>query len=126
MKAKDELEKLQAMRAKFEEESRLLAEEQQTLEKNVLALEEQVVSQELKKEKALVEDLRNKNKTVKNTIAQLEAKKEELETKLSQITQTSEPAPEAHKSSASPKQPEKAEEVVEAQEKPQKKKKRFF
>ena len=149
MTAKETLEKVQAMRKELEEESRLLIEEQQTLEKHVLALEEQVTAQELKKENALVEDLRSKNKAIKSSIAQLEARKKELETKLGQTAQTPECTPEAQKASASSAHPEEAEAsgqteadaeengvtitIVESEEsedaqeeKPKKKKRRLF
>lgn len=104
------------MRKELEEESRLLIEEQRKLEKDVLALEEQVAAQELKKEKALFEDLRSRNEATKSTIAQLEAKKKELETKLGQITQTPEGALEAQKAGETPAQPETAEEASEQTE----------
>jgi chromosome segregation ATPase len=125
MSAKEQLEKLQTKREELEAESRLLMEEQETLEKSVLALEEQIVSQKLKKEKALVEDLKIRNKAVKSIITELEAKKEELETKLSQITQTPEGSSEAQEISASHEQPEEVERAIETQEKHQKKR-RFF
>lgn len=127
MSVREKLKKVQAKRAELEEESRLLIEEQKKLEKSVLALEEQIVSQEVKKEKALVEDLRSRNKEMKRTVAQLEAERAGLETKLRQIAQTSEGAPEAQTASGSTSKHEKAEEAVEAQEKQKKKKKgRFF
>jgi hypothetical protein len=150
LKAKTELEKLKAIRKELESESHSLIEKQQKLEKEVLALEEQTVTQELEKEKALVEDLRSRNEATKNAIAQLEAKKKEFETKLGQITQTPEGASESQKASETPAQTKKAkktskqteavpegnevtvtvvesEEIVETQEKQQKKKKhRFF
>jgi uncharacterized protein (DUF3084 family) len=102
-----ELEKLQAMRAELEAESRSLIEEQEKLEKNVLALEEQVVVEQLKKEKAVIEDLKNRNKTAKDAIAELEAKKKNLQTKLNQSPQ----APET-----SPPKEEKVEEAPEPAE----------
>ena len=125
MSAKEQLKKLQTKREELEAESRLLMEEQETLEKSVLALEEQIVAQKLKKEKALVEDLKIRNKAVKSIITELEAKKEELQTKLSQITQTPEGSSEAQETSASHEQPEEVEEAIETQEKHQKKR-RFF
>jgi chromosome segregation ATPase len=100
-----ELEKLQAMRAELEAESRLLIEEQQKLEKSVLSLEEQVVVEELKKEKAVIEDLKNRNKAAKDAIADLEAKKKNLQSKLNQPPQEPEPPPEEEKA----KEPEAAE-----------------
>jgi hypothetical protein len=127
MSVREKLKKVQAKRAELEEESRLLIEEQKKLEKNVLALEEQVVSRELKKEQAVVDALRSRNKGIKRTVAQLEAEKEELEAKLRQIAQTSEGALEEQTASGSTLKPDKAEEDVEAQEKQKKKKKgRFF
>ena len=106
MSAKAELEKLQVTRKELEAESSSLIEKQQKLRKEVLALEEQVIAQELKKEKALVEDLRYRNEVAKGTIAELEAKKKELETKLGKITPISE----------DPAQPEKADETSEQTE----------
>jgi hypothetical protein len=136
------------MRKELEAESCSLLKKQQKLEKDVLDLEEQVLAQELKKEKALVEDLSSRNEATRNTIAQLEAKKKELETMLGQPTQTPECAPESSKASETPTQPEKSEtseqteavpeengiiitfveseEVVEAQEEQKEKKTRRF
>ena len=82
MSAKVELERLQAKRAELEAASRSLIEEQDSLEESVWILEEKIVAEELKKEKAVVADLRKRNKTAKDSIAQLKAKKKELETKL--------------------------------------------
>ena len=95
MSEQKELEKLQALRAELEAESRSLKEKQKELENSLLALEEKVVVEELKKEKAIIEELKNRNKAAKETIAQLEAKKKELETKLGQAAQT--PAPPVEK-----------------------------
>jgi chromosome segregation ATPase len=116
-----ELEKLQAMRAELEAESRLLIEEQQKLEKNVLSLEEQVVVEELKKEKAVIEDLKNRNKAAKDAIADLEAKKKSLQSKLNQPPQEPEtPPPEEEKAkepeAAEAPEPEPAEEAPEEAE----------
>jgi hypothetical protein len=105
-----ELEKLQAMRSELEAESRSLIEEQQRLEKNVLALEEQVVIEKLKKEKAVIEDLKNRNKAAKDAIADLETKKMELEKRLNPEPQAPEPAPEE----AKPQEPEEAPKPAEA------------
>ncbi len=111
MSEQKELEKLQAMRAELEAESRSLIEEQEKLGKNVLALEEQVVVEELKKEKAVIEDLKNRNQTAKDAIAELEAKKKALRTKLNQASEAPEaPPPEEEK----PKETEEAAESVEA------------
>ena len=90
MNEREELKKLQAMRAELEAESRLLIEKQEHLEKTVLALEKQVIAEELKKEQALIEDLRNRNNAVRDAISQLEAKKKNLENKLQQMTETME------------------------------------
>ncbi len=109
-----ELEKLQAMRAELEAESRSLIEEQEKLGKNVLALEEQVVVEELKKEKAVIEDLKNRNQTAKDAIAQLEAKKKELETRLKAFRTPETSTPEEKKPEAPPTQPEETEEALEA------------
>jgi len=72
LSAKEELEKLQAIRAELEAESRSLKELQKKLENNVLTLEEKVVVEELKKEKAVIEELKSKNEATKDAIAQLE------------------------------------------------------
>jgi hypothetical protein len=114
MSAKDELEKLQAMRAELEAESRSLIEKQQSLEKGVHSLKEQVDAEELKKEKALVEDLRSRNEATKSAIAQLKSKKKELEAKLGQMSQTPEAAPNAQKINETPEKKEKAPEKNEA------------
>jgi len=145
MSALKELEKLQAMRAELEAESRSLKEQQKELENSVLALEQEVVMEELNKEKAVIEELKNSNKATKDAIAQLAAKKRELETKLEQAPQIpATPPPEREKEEA-PAQPEEAEEsgvtvtaiegeaLVESPEatgespkKQEKKKRRFF
>ena len=121
MSEQKELEKLQAMRTELEAESRLLIEEQQKLEKNVLSLEEQVVVEELKKEKAVIEDLKNRNKAAKDAIADLEAKKKSLQSKLNQPPQEPEtPPPEEEKAkepeAAEAPEPEPAEEAPEEAE----------
>jgi uncharacterized protein (DUF3084 family) len=87
MSALKELEKLQAMRTELEAESHSLKEQQKELENSVLALEQKVVMEELNKEKAVIEELKNSNKATKDAIVQLEAKKKELETKLEQAPQ---------------------------------------
>jgi peptidoglycan hydrolase CwlO-like protein len=81
---KKEFEKLQAMRGELEAESRSLIEEQEKLEKNVLALEEQVVVEEIKKEKDMIKDLKNRNEAAKDAIAALEKKKKSLQSKLNE------------------------------------------
>jgi chromosome segregation ATPase len=82
-----ELEKLQATRVELEAESRSLKERQKELENSVLSVEQKVVIEELNKEKAVIEELKNSNKATKDAIAQLEAKKKILETKLGQAPQ---------------------------------------
>lgn len=84
MSLETEFEKLQAIRAELEAESRLLIEKQEQLEKTVSALEEKVIIEELKKEQAVIEKLKKRNKATKDSIAQLAAKKIELETELKQ------------------------------------------
>jgi hypothetical protein len=147
-----ELEKLQAMRAELEAESRSLIEQQKQLENNVHTLEEKVVIEKLKKEKAVIEDLKNRNKAAKNAIAELEEKKKELEGKLNQEPQPPEaPPPEEEKAKETDETPEPAEapeedsddggvtvtaiegealvenqEIAEEQPKQEKKKHRFF
>jgi len=149
MSTREELEKLQAMRAELEAESRLLKEKQSNLENNVLSLEEKIAIEELRKEKAVIEELKNRNKAAKDAIAELEAKKKKLENKLEQAAETSEAPSKKGKAKKEPepaeKAPEEAEEggvtvtaiegeaVVESPEasaedskKPEKKKRRFF
>ncbi len=97
------------MRAELEAESNSLKEKQKELENSLLALEEKVAIEELKKEKAIIEELKNRNKATMDSIAQLEAKKKELETKLAQQSQTPEtPLPETEKTAEAP--PEETEE----------------
>jgi uncharacterized protein (DUF3084 family) len=107
-----ELEKLQAMRAELEAESHSLKEKQKELESSLLALEQEVVMEELNKEKAVIEELKNSNKATKDAIAQMEAKKRELETKLPQKPAT--PPPAKEKKEEAPAQPEETEEAEES------------
>jgi hypothetical protein len=116
MSAEEELERLRAMRAELEAESRSLVEKQQNLEDSVLVLKENVLMEVIKKEKAVIEDLRKRNEATKGAIAQLEAKKTELETKLGQMKQNPEAELETEKGKKSPKQPKKAEEAPEHNE----------
>jgi uncharacterized protein (DUF3084 family) len=105
MSEQKELEKLQAMRAELEAESRSLKEQQKNLEASLLALEE----------KAVIEELKKGNRDTKDAIAQLEAKKRELETRLKQAAQTPEtPPPETEKKEA--REPEPAEATPESSE----------
>ena len=106
-----ELEKLQAMRAELEAESRSLIEEQEKLEKNVHSLEEQVTIEQMKKEKAVIEDLKNRNQAAKDAIAELEAKKNSLESKLNQEPQAPVTRP--------PENEQPVEEVPEPEPEPQ-------
>ena len=100
MSEQRELEKLQAMRAELEAEAQSLKEEQKNLENNVLALEE----------KAVIEELKNRNKAAKDAIAELQAKKKKLETKLEQKPQTPEaPSTKKEKVEEAPAQPEETE-----------------
>jgi len=117
MSALKELEKLQAMRAELEAESRSLKEQQKELENSLLTLEQKVVMEELNKEKAVIEELKNSNKATKDAIAQLAAKKRELETKLEQAPQTpATPLPAKEKKEEAPAQPEEAEEAPQPEE----------
>jgi len=116
LSAKEELEKLQAMRAKLEAESRSLKELQKKLENNVLTLEEKVVVEELKKEKAVIEELKKRNNATKEAIAQLEAKKKELETKLEQVAPTPEFPPKKEEVKEAPAQSDETEEALEPAE----------
>jgi len=110
-----ELEKLQAMRAELEVESSSLKEKQKELENSVLSLEQEVVMEALNKEKAVIEELKNSNKATKDAIAQLEAKKRELETRLEQAPQKpAPPPPEKGKTEQAPAQPEETEEAEES------------
>jgi len=149
MSEQKELEKLQAMRAELEAESRLLIEEQRKLENSVLGLEEKVVIEKLNREKAIIEDLKNRNKEAKDAISQLEAKKKDLESRLGQTIQEPETPSEKKKTEKAPEpaeaEPEEDEEggvtvtaiedeaLIENQEavdegstKQEKKKRRFF
>jgi uncharacterized protein (DUF3084 family) len=117
MSALKELEKLQAMRAELEAESLSLKEKQKELESSLLALEQEVVMEELKKEKAVIEELKNSNKATKDAIAQMEAKKRELKTKLEQAPQKpATPPPAKEKKEEAPAQPEEAEEASQPEE----------
>jgi hypothetical protein len=112
MSAQNELEKLQAMRAELEAESRSLKEKQHDLENILLTLEDKVVAEELKKERAVIEELKNRNKAAKDAITQLEAKKRDFETKLNQVPQAPETSPpEEEKAEEAPAQPKETEEV---------------
>jgi uncharacterized protein (DUF3084 family) len=115
MSSLKELEKLQAMRAELEAESHSLKEKQKELESSLLALEQEVVMEELNKEKAVIEELKNSNKATKDAIAQMEAKKRELETKLEQAPQKpATPPPAKEKKEEAPAQPEETEEAEES------------
>jgi len=75
----------------------------------------QAMREELNKEKAVIEELKNSNKATRDAIAQLEAKKKELETRIGQAPQKPEtPPPEKEKKEEAPKPeeatPEEAEE----------------
>jgi len=113
MSSLKELEKLQAMRAELEAERHSLKEEQTNLENSVLALEEKVLIEELKKEKAMIEELKKSNKATKDAIAQLEAKKKGLETKLGQGLQKAETPPQKEETEEAPEPAEAAPEGSE-------------
>jgi len=117
LSAQKELEKLQAMRAELEAESRSLKEKQAALKNAVWSLEEEVANEALRKEKAAIEELRNRNKAAKNAIADLETKKKELESKLEQEPQKPE-APPAEKEPAqeTPAQPKESQEASQSAE----------
>jgi hypothetical protein len=83
MSEQNEIEKLRAKRVELEAESRSLKEGQKNLEYSVMVLEERVA----------IEELRNVNKTMKDALSQLDAKKNGLEAKLKQVSQTSDIAP---------------------------------
>jgi len=117
LSAQKELEKLQAMRAELEAESRSLKEKQAALKNAVWSLEEEVANEALRKEKAAIEELRNRNKVAKDAINDLETKKKELESKLEQEPQKTE-APPAEKEPAQeiPAQPEENQEASQSVE----------
>ena len=117
MSAKKELEKLQAMRAELEAESHSLKEKQVALENTVLSLEDEIANEALRKEKAAIEELRNRNEAAKEVIADLETKRKELESKLEQGPQKSEASP-AEKEPAQeiPAQPEENQEPSQSAE----------
>ncbi len=77
MSEQKEIGKLQAKRAELESESHSLQGKQKTLEDNIVILEEQIA----------IEQLQANNKAVQEAIAQLEAKKNALESKLKQVAQ---------------------------------------
>jgi peptidoglycan hydrolase CwlO-like protein len=108
----EKLEKLQAMRGELEAESRSLIEEQEKLEKNVLALEEQVVVEEIKKEKDMIKDLKTRNEAAKDAIAALEKKKKALQSKLNKAQEAPEVPPPKKKKSKKTKKTAKPVEVT--------------
>lgn len=109
-----ELEKLRAMRAELEAEARSLRQEQKNLENNVVVLEEKVVVEELKKERAAIEELKNRNKATRDAIAELAAKKKKLETELGDVVETEAPPSLAEeKAEETPAQSEETQEEAE-------------
>ena len=117
MSAREELEKLQAMRAELEAESRSLKEQQSDLENNVLSLEEKVAIEAMKREKAVIEELRNRNKVAKEAIAELETKKKDLESKIGQEPQKPEtPSTEQETAEETLAQPEETAETSQPAE----------
>ncbi|TRO46643.1 hypothetical protein E2P60_04795 [Candidatus Bathyarchaeota archaeon] len=112
-----ELEKLQAMRAELWAEAQSLQQKQKKLENSVVALEEKVVVEMLKKERAAIEELKNHNKATKDTIAELAARKKKLETKLEDVVQTQAIlSPTEEKVEEAPVQSEETQEAVESTE----------
>lgn len=101
MSAKQELEKLRNMRTELEEESRSLEEQQCGLENTVDSLEEKIIIEELKIEKAAIEELKNRNKMAKDAIAKLKSKKKNLETKLENAGYDPEESPPKNQEEAS-------------------------
>ena len=92
------------MRAELEAESRSLKQKKNDLENSLLVLEEKVANEALKKEKALIEELKNSNKTTMDAIAHMEAKMKDLESRIGE---------EPQKPEAPPPEKEKAEEAAE-------------
>ena len=113
MSAKHELEKLRNMRAELEEESRSLEEQQCSLENNVTSLEEKIIIEELKVEKAAIEELKNRNKTAKEAIAKLKSKKKKLENKLDNAGCDPKESPPAPENQEEASEPEENEEIGE-------------
>lgn len=111
MSAKQELEKLRNMRAELEEESHSLEEQQCSLENTVGSLEEKIIIEELKIEKAAIEELKNRNKAAKDSIAKLKSKKKKLEIKLESAGYDQEEKPPKNQEEAS--EPEENEEIGE-------------
>lgn len=111
MSAKQELEKLRNMRAELEEESHSLEEQQCSLENTVGSLEEKIIIEELKIEKAAIEELKNRNKAAKDSIAKLKSKKKKLEIKLENAGYDQEESPPKNQEEAS--EPEENEEIGE-------------
>ena len=87
MSVLQEIEKLRAMRVELEAESRSLKELQNSLENNVMCLEEKVATEELKKERVAIEELKRRNEATKDAIAGLKSKKKKLENKLEETLQ---------------------------------------
>jgi hypothetical protein len=113
MSAKQELEKLRNMRAELEQESRSLGEQQCSLENTVISLEEKIIIEELKIEKAAIEELKNRNKTAKEAIAKLKSKKKKLENKLEDAGYDQEESPPENQEKSPPENQEDASEPEE-------------
>lgn len=99
------------MRAELEEESNSLEEQQCSLENTVDSLEEKIIIEELKIEKAAIEELKNRNKAAKDSIAKLKSKKKKLEIKLENAGYDQEESPPKNQEEAS--EPEENEEIGE-------------
>jgi len=78
MSTSPELEQLKNKRAGLEDESRSLKQRQESLEERTRVLEEKIA----------IEELKNNNKTASESVAQLEARLNELENRLKQVSQT--------------------------------------
>lgn len=116
MSAQQELEKLQAIRVELEAESRSLKKQQSNLENSVMFLEEAIAKEEMRKEKAVIEELKNYNKAAKEAIVELEAKKEKLESRLEETAPPLEPpATKKKRKGKKPAEPEATPEEIEAE-----------
>jgi hypothetical protein len=110
MSANQELEKLRNIREELETEACSLEEQQSSLANIVMALEEKIIIEELKMEKAAIEELKNRNRASKAAIVKLKSKKKKLETKLDKALGKLEEATSEHQE-VSP--PEENEEIAD-------------
>lgn len=109
MSANQELEKLRNIREELETEACSLEEQQSSLANIVMALEEKITIEELKMEKAAIDELKTRNRAAKAAIVKLKSKKRKLETRLDKALGKLEEAP--SEDQVSP--PEENEEIAD-------------